>query len=53
MQKYIKQYHTTGLAWNPKGVDYSQVASGAAPAAAAGIVSLFFFLLKKMKRNYG
>jgi adenylyl cyclase-associated protein len=35
MQKYIKQYHTTGLAWNPKGVDYSQVASGAAPAAAA------------------
>jgi adenylyl cyclase-associated protein len=33
MQKYIKSFHTTGLAWNPKGKDVDQVS--AAPAAAA------------------
>ncbi|KAK5579170.1 hypothetical protein RB653_008849 [Dictyostelium firmibasis] len=29
LEKYIKQYHTTGLSWNPKGGD----AKSAAPAA--------------------
>jgi len=32
MQKYIKSFHTTGLAWNAKGKDVDQVS--AAPAAA-------------------
>ncbi|EGC37548.1 hypothetical protein DICPUDRAFT_53913 [Dictyostelium purpureum] len=31
LEKYIKQYHTTGLTWNPKGGD----AKSAAPAPAA------------------
>eukprot|EP01132_Coremiostelium_polycephalum_P005584 gene5584-6951_t len=31
LEKYIKQYHTTALTWNPKGGD----ATAAAPAAAA------------------
>ena len=36
--KYIKQYHTTGVTWNPKGVDAGSApaAAAAAPASAAG-----------------
>uniref|UniRef100_A0A7S4P7E0 CAP N-terminal domain-containing protein n=1 Tax=Paramoeba aestuarina TaxID=180227 RepID=A0A7S4P7E0_9EUKA len=34
MQKYIKQHHTTGLTWNPKGGDAS-AAAAAAPAASS------------------
>jgi len=33
LQKYIKSFHTTGLAWNAKGKDVDQVS--AAPAAPA------------------
>ncbi|RWS21784.1 adenylate cyclase-associated protein-like protein, partial [Leptotrombidium deliense] len=28
LQKYVRQYHTTGLTWNPKGVDSSKLANG-------------------------
>ncbi|GAA5860528.1 hypothetical protein JCM3774_006198 [Rhodotorula dairenensis] len=43
LQKYIMQYHTTGLAWNPKGADpqtyklgSSDAAVASAPTAAGG-----------------
>lgn len=32
---YIKKWHTTGLAWNPRGGDAKVPAAAAAPAAAA------------------
>eukprot|EP00039_Didymoeca_costata_P028706 m.22002 g.22002 ORF g.22002 m.22002 type:complete len:459 (+) comp7313_c0_seq1:40-1416(+) len=32
LEKYVKQYHTTGPAWNPSG---GEAKAGAAPAAAA------------------
>jgi len=38
LQNYVKKYHTTELAWNPRGGDAKSVAAqagGAAPAAAA------------------
>jgi adenylyl cyclase-associated protein len=35
MGKYIKQFHTTGLTWNPKGGDAVAAAGSAAPAAPA------------------
>jgi len=37
LKDYVKKYHTTGLAWNPKGGSVSGAASApaAAPAAAA------------------
>lgn len=31
---YVKEYHTTGVAWNPRGVDVSEFKGGSAPAAA-------------------
>jgi len=34
LQSYIKQYHTTGVTWNPQGCDVSQ--AGGAPASAGG-----------------
>jgi adenylyl cyclase-associated protein len=39
---YVKEYHTTGVSWNPKGVDvseYSADASTAAPAAPSVAVA--------------
>jgi adenylyl cyclase-associated protein len=35
---YVKEYHTTGVAWNPNGIDTKDYIPGstAAPAAAAG-----------------
>ncbi|KAI0329833.1 cyclase-associated protein [Cubamyces sp. BRFM 1775] len=37
MRKYIMEYHTTGLVWNPKGVSVDQFkASSSAPAPAGG-----------------
>mmetsp|Transcript_33264 Transcript_33264/g.93259 ORF Transcript_33264/g.93259 Transcript_33264/m.93259 type:complete len:478 (+) Transcript_33264:133-1566(+) len=36
VQKYIKQYHTTGLTWNKNGKDVSAVAAAPAAAPAAG-----------------
>ncbi|KAF2074889.1 hypothetical protein CYY_003808 [Polysphondylium violaceum] len=35
LEKYIKQYHTTGLTWNPKGGDAASATPAAAPAASA------------------
>lgn len=36
--KYVKEYHKTGLTWNPKGVDVSAYSGGApAPAKAASV----------------
>lgn len=38
LMAYVKEYHTTGVAWNKNGVDisqYSESAASAAPAAAA------------------
>ncbi|EFA82907.1 cyclase associated protein [Heterostelium album PN500] len=35
LQKYIKQYHTTGLTWNPRGGDAPKSVGAAAPAAPA------------------
>ncbi|EDQ88715.1 uncharacterized protein MONBRDRAFT_37312 [Monosiga brevicollis MX1] len=32
LQQFVKQYHTTGLVWNPNGVDASSVQGAAAPA---------------------
>ena len=34
LMAYIKEHHTTGLAWNPKGVDISQFAGGSAAPTA-------------------
>jgi len=31
LQAYVKEYHTTGLAWNPKGGAASSVSAGGAP----------------------
>jgi len=36
MVAYIKQYHTTGVAWNAKGVDASSLGSGGAPPPPPG-----------------
>ncbi|KAI4525200.1 hypothetical protein K525DRAFT_290851 [Schizophyllum commune Loenen D] len=37
LRKYVLEYHTTGLAWNPKGTTIDKYsASPAAPAPAAG-----------------
>ncbi|KNE70390.1 hypothetical protein AMAG_20098, partial [Allomyces macrogynus ATCC 38327] len=40
LNKYVMEWHTTGLAWNAKGVDLKtaldQVKAGGAPAAAPG-----------------
>ncbi len=30
LMAYIKEYHTTGVAWNPKGVDISEFSGGSA-----------------------
>jgi len=35
LEKYIKQYHTTGLTWNPKGGDAASATPAAAPATSA------------------
>ncbi|BGP37912.1 suppressor of rasval19 [Rhodotorula kratochvilovae] len=38
LRKYIMQYHTTGLAWNPKGADpttYKPSSASASPASGA------------------
>ncbi|KAI8921196.1 adenylate cyclase associated N terminal-domain-containing protein [Powellomyces hirtus] len=35
LQTYVKKYHTTGLAWNPRGGD-AKSAPGAKPSAPAG-----------------
>ncbi|KAJ9126522.1 hypothetical protein QFC24_001549 [Naganishia onofrii] len=35
LQKYVKQYHTTGVTWNPKGVPASQYKSQASSTDAA------------------
>jgi len=35
LKDYVKKYHTTGLAWNPKGGDISDTKVAAAPAPAA------------------
>lgn len=35
LQKYVKQFHTTGLAWNAKGGNAADVKSTSAPVAAA------------------
>jgi adenylyl cyclase-associated protein len=32
---YVKEYHTTGVTWNPRGCDVSEYSSDAPPAAAA------------------
>ncbi|TPX46488.1 hypothetical protein SeMB42_g03670 [Synchytrium endobioticum] len=34
LQSYVKKYHTTGLAWNPKGGDAKSVAGSSTPTAA-------------------
>lgn len=41
LMAYVKEYHTTGVAWNPKGVDISEynASGGAAPAASAAAPS--------------
>ncbi|CAL4124195.1 unnamed protein product, partial [Meganyctiphanes norvegica] len=36
MQSYVKQYHTTGVAWNPKGGRALDNMKGAPPAPAGG-----------------
>ncbi|KAH7107393.1 adenylate cyclase associated C terminal-domain-containing protein [Auriculariales sp. MPI-PUGE-AT-0066] len=39
LNKYVMEFHTTGVAWNPKGVplaQYTPAAASGAPAAAAG-----------------
>lgn len=38
LQAYVKQHHTTGLSWNMRGGDASQVAGGDAPARGPGPV---------------
>jgi adenylyl cyclase-associated protein len=42
LMDYVKEYHTTGVSWNPKGGDiteYSADTAAAAPAAAAKAVA--------------
>ena len=39
LRAYVKEFHTTGLAWNPKGVSLSELRSGSPAAATAGTVS--------------
>ncbi|GAA5885400.1 hypothetical protein JCM6882_009603 [Rhodosporidiobolus microsporus] len=39
LRKYIMEYHTTGLVWNPKGADaatYKSASSSSAPAPSGG-----------------
>ncbi|KAG8733396.1 hypothetical protein FRC11_006587 [Ceratobasidium sp. 423] len=36
LKKYVLDYHTTGLAWNPKGGDAAQFKSASAAPAAGG-----------------
>ncbi|KAL2914908.1 suppressor of rasval19 [Polyrhizophydium stewartii] len=36
LQAYVKQWHTTGLSWNPRGGDAKSVAAAGGPAPAAG-----------------
>lgn len=35
MMAYVKEFHTTGVAWNPKGIDTKDYEKGASPAPAA------------------
>jgi adenylyl cyclase-associated protein len=35
LQVYVKEYHTTGVTWNPRGVDVAEYSSTGQPAAAA------------------
>lgn len=37
---YVKEYHTTGVTWNPRGVDVSEYSADAKPAAAAPAASV-------------
>ncbi|TFK88794.1 cyclase-associated protein [Polyporus arcularius HHB13444] len=36
LRKYVMEYHTTGLVWNPNGVSLSQFQSSSSAAPAAG-----------------
>ncbi|KAI0695433.1 adenylate cyclase associated N terminal-domain-containing protein [Cerioporus squamosus] len=36
LRKYVMEYHTTGLVWNPNGVSLSQYTSSSSAAPAAG-----------------
>jgi adenylyl cyclase-associated protein len=36
---YVKEYHTTGVSWNPKGVDVSEYAGGVPAAVSVPVAS--------------
>ena len=39
LQVYVKKWHTTGLAWNPKGGDASAANPSAAPAPTKAVAA--------------